>query len=59
MCECESEFGENKMRVFALALTLTFVLWAQLGSNQRPPDYESGATNQLSYGPLRKNGLQY
>ena len=20
-----------------------FVLWAQLGSNQRPPDYESGA----------------
>ena len=29
-------------------------MWAQLGSNQRPPDYESGATNQLSYGPLRK-----
>lgn len=26
-------------------------LWAQLGLNQRPPDYESGATNQLSYGP--------
>ncbi len=26
-------------------------LWAQLGSNQRPPDYESGAANQLSYGP--------
>ena len=25
--------------------------WAQLGLNQRPPDYESGATNQLSYGP--------
>ena len=25
--------------------------WAQLGSNQRPPDYESGAANQLSYGP--------
>lgn len=22
--------------------------WALLGSNQRPPDYESGATNQLS-----------
>ncbi len=26
-------------------------MWAQLGSNQRPPDYESGAANQLSYGP--------
>lgn len=23
--------------------------WSQLGLNQRPPDYESGATNQLSY----------
>ena len=27
-------------------------LWAQLGLNQRPPDYESGATNQLSYRPF-------
>ena len=27
------------------------VKWAQLGLNQWPPDYESGATNQLSYGP--------
>ena len=27
-------------------------MWAQLGLNQRPPDYESGATNQLSYGPF-------
>ena len=26
-------------------------MWAQLDLNQRPPDYESGATNQLSYGP--------
>lgn len=26
-------------------------LWAQLDLNQRPPDYESGATNRLSYGP--------
>ena len=25
------------------------MLWSQLGLNQRPPDYESGATNQLSY----------
>lgn len=30
------------------------VSWAQLGLNQRPPDYESGATNQLSYGPCIK-----
>ena len=29
----------------------TALSWAQLGSNQRPPDYESGAANQLSYGP--------
>ena len=29
-------------------------VWAQLGLNQRPPDYESGATNQLSYGPKNK-----
>ena len=27
-------------------------MWAQQGSNLRPPDYESGAANQLSYGPL-------
>ncbi len=30
-------------------------MWAQLGLNQRPPDYESGATNQLSYGPGKIN----
>lgn len=28
-----------------------FNLWAQQGMILRPPDYESGATNQLSYGP--------
>ena len=33
---------------------LCFLRWAQLGLNQRPPDYESGAANQLSYGPKRK-----
>ncbi len=27
------------------------LLWAQQGLNLRPPDYESGATNQLSYRP--------
>ncbi len=25
------------------------LLWSHLGLNQGPPDYESGATNQLSY----------
>ena len=34
-----------------ISLFALICLWAQLGSNQRPPDYESGATNQLSYGP--------
>ena len=29
-------------------------MWAHLGLNQGPPDYESGATNQLSYGPKQK-----
>ena len=32
-----------------LCKCFTFNLWTQLGLNQRPPDYESGATNQLSY----------
>ena len=27
----------------------TLFLWSHLGLNQGPPDYESGATNQLSY----------
>ncbi len=31
-----------------------FLKWAQLDLNQRPPDYESGATNQLSYRPQSK-----
>ena len=29
-----------------------FLLWSHLGLNQGPPDYESGATNQLSYRTL-------
>ena len=33
---------------------LLIFMWAQLGLNQRPPDYESGATNQLSYGPKKR-----
>ena len=27
-------------------------MWSHLGLNQGPPDYESGATNQLSYGSV-------
>ena len=39
-------------RSYSLSLSLSlFFVWAQLGSNQRPPDYESGAANHLSYGP--------
>ena len=30
-------------------------MWAHLGLNQGPPDYESGAANQLSYGPEQKH----
>lgn len=29
-----------------------FFSWSQQGMILRPPDYESGATNQLSYGTL-------
>ena len=31
--------------------TVSAFLWSQQGLNLWPPDYESGATNQLSYGP--------
>ena len=36
---------EKTRRFFATGL-----LWSQQGMILRPPDYESGATNQLSYG---------
>ena len=42
--------GPGPIRKAPAVLQVLF-LWAQLGLNQRPPDYESGATNQLSYGP--------
>lgn len=32
---------------------LFYTKWSHLGSNQGPPDYESGATNQLSYGTYK------
>lgn len=43
--------GIKKAPVERVCKCLIFKLWAQLGLNQRPPDYESGAANQLSYGP--------
>ena len=49
---------EEKERECSLSLSLSlFFVWAQLGSNQRPPDYESGAANHLSYGPLQLQAL--
>ena len=37
-----------------------FFMWSHLGLNQGPPDYESGATNQLSYRtPLVRQYLSY
>ena len=38
---------EKTRRFFATGL-----LWSQQGMILRPPDYESGATNQLSYGTV-------
>ena len=35
------------------------LLWSHLGLNQGPPDYESGATNQLSYGTSRACAFRY
>ena len=44
---------EKNKKELQFLVTLLFWGWAQLGLNQRPPDYESGATNQLSYGPWK------
>ena len=35
----------NRCKCFILG---SLRLWTRLGLNQRPPDYESGATNRLS-----------
>ena len=44
--------GQNKKNTYTNdCVSACFTLWAQLGLNQWPPDYESGATNQLSYRP--------
>ena len=37
---------DNKARKEAVA---SFLVWSHKGLNLGPPDYESGATNQLSY----------
>ena len=42
---------KKKAHSVIISLFALFFMWAQLGSNQRPPDYESGAANHLSYGP--------
>lgn len=47
---CKSYANEKRVTRVESCNSLIF-RWAQLGLNQRPPDYESGATNQLSYGP--------
>ena len=43
-----SAFKTKKHR--QLADAFLSLVWSHLGLNQGPPDYESGATNQLSYG---------
>ena len=44
--ECGLFLLDNKARKEAVA---SFLVWSHKGLNLGPPDYESGATNQLSY----------
>ena len=44
--ECGVFLLDNKARKEAVA---SFLVWSHKGLNLGPPDYESGATNQLSY----------
>ena len=39
---------KNQKKEKSMTTSYSF-LWSHLGLNQGPPDYESGATNQLSY----------
>ena len=51
-CRGRAYPGFNTVRDKKKALTRIFVsafLWSHQGLNLGPPDYESGATNQLSY----------
>ena len=47
----ETLLKQKNHLLVVLCKWLIFNLWAQLGLNQRPSDYESDAANQLSYGP--------
>ena len=40
-----------------ISVRLSFYLWSHLGSNQGPPDYESGALTNWAIGPVKR--LQY
>ena len=43
-------------KAFAVAKAVS---WSQQGMILRPPDYESGATNQLSYGTENSKNLKF
>ena len=43
------DYKHNKKPCISARLFVAHLSGPSLGLNQRPPDYESGATNQLSY----------
>ena len=48
-----SPYTKKNSQIFIQLLDfIDFATWSHLGLNQGPPDYESGATNQLSYGTV-------
>ena len=42
-------YKKNHSHFYEWLIYSVLLLWSHLGLNQGPPDYESGATNQLSY----------
>ena len=42
-------YKKNHSYFYEWLIYSVLLLWSHLGLNQGPPDYESGATNQLSY----------
>ena len=42
-------YKKNHPYLYGWLISKDLTLWSHLGLNQGPPDYESGATNQLSY----------
>ena len=42
-------YKKNHPYFYGRLISKDLTLWSHLGLNQGPPDYESGATNQLSY----------